>query len=388
MNIFTLPVKNLKRKLMRTTILVAVFTVGILSVVMLYNVSETIGHSLEKKMTQFGANVLVYPKSDSLNVSYGGFSLGNLNYQVKYLSEKEVMYKVRNIEFKENISTVAPKLVSLTKYDGKPVAVTGVIWGEETRIKSYWSIDGKMPEQPDEAIIGSRAAEFLGIAISDSVNLGNGVIKISGILQSTGTEDDNLIFADLHTVQAYTGKQDMVNFVEVAALCAGCPIEDIVAQIQAELPDTDINALQNIVKQRMSTINYVKNMVLLVSGVILVIACFMLAMFMLASVNERKKEIGLLRAVGYSGSKIFLIFGFEAMIIGCLAGVLGYIGGYFSSVELLARVNIGGEGTEIAFSAVAMFVSAGLVGLLSVVSASIPAMKATKVQPTDVFSEI
>lgn len=130
MNIFTLPVRNLKRKLMRTTILVAVFTVGILSVVMLYNVSETIGHSLEKKMTEFGANILVHPRSESLNVSYGGFSLGDLNYQVKYLSEKETVNKIRNIEFKENISTVAPKLVSLTRYNEKPVAVTGVIWGK------------------------------------------------------------------------------------------------------------------------------------------------------------------------------------------------------------------------------------------------------------------
>ncbi len=89
MNILTLPLKNLKRKLLRTTILITVFTVGILSVVMLYNVSETIGHSLEKKMTEFGANILIYPKSDSLNVSYGGFSLGNLSYSVKYLSEKK-----------------------------------------------------------------------------------------------------------------------------------------------------------------------------------------------------------------------------------------------------------------------------------------------------------
>lgn len=387
MNIFTLPVRNLKRKLMRTAILIAVFTVGILSVVMLYNVSETIGHSLEKKMTQFGANVLVYPKSESLNISYGGFSMGNLNYQVKYLPEKDTVYKIRNIEFKENISTVAPKLVSLAKYNEKPVAVTGVIWEEEIRIKSYWAVEGKMPEEPTEAIIGKRAADLLGISINTPVNLGSGVITISGILHKTGTEDDNLIFANLHTVQAYTDKKDMINFVEVAALCAGCPIEEIVAQIQTNLPDTDINALQNIVKQRMSTIEYVKKMVLLVSGVILIIACFMLSMFMLASVNERKKEIGILRAVGYSGAKIFLIFGFEAMLIGSLAGILGYIGGYYSSIELLSRINMG-ENEHIAFSITALITSTVLVGLLSVISASIPAMKATRVQPTDVFSQI
>lgn len=387
MNIFTLPIRNLKRKLLRTSILVAVFTVGILSVVMLYNVSETIGHSLEKKMTQFGANILVYPKSDSLNVSYGGFSMGSLSYQVKYLPEKETIDAIRSIGFKENISTVAPKLVTATNYNNRPIAVTGVIWEEERRIKSYWSVDGKMPESPEEAIIGSRAASLLGIELNTPVELGTETVTITGILHKTGTDDDNLIFADLHTVQKLVGKTNMVNFFEVAALCSGCPIDDIVSQIQQKLPDTDINALQNIVKQRMSTINYVKKMVILVSGVILIIACFMLSMFMLAAVNERKKEIGILRAVGYSGSKIFVIFGFEAMLIGILSGIIGYLGGYVSSIELLKRVDIEGGG-HIVFSPEIMVLCALAVGLLSVASSAIPALKATKVQPTEVFSQI
>jgi putative ABC transport system permease protein len=387
MNIFTLPIRNLKRKLLRTSILAAVFTVGILSVVMLYNVSETIGHSLEKKMTEFGANILIYPKSDSLNVSYGGFSMGSLSYQVKYLPEKETIDAIRSIGYKENISTVAPKLVTVAKYNEKPVAVTGVLWDEEKRIKSYWSFDGAMPASPEEAIIGSRAANLLGVSIHTPVQIGTETVTITGILHKTGTEDDNLIFADLHTVQKSVGKENLVNFFEVAALCSGCPIDDIVAQIHEKLPDTDINALQNIVKQRMTTINYVKHLVMLVSGVILVIACFMLSMFMLAAVNERKKEIGILRAVGYSGSKIFIIFGFEAMIIGIVSGIAGYLGGYVSSVELLKRIDIEGAG-QIAFSPGFMAFCAVFVGFLSIASAVIPALKATKVQPTEVFSQI
>ncbi len=180
--------------------------------------------------------------------------------------------------------------MELGTYNDQPVAITGVIWREEFRIKNYWAIEGKRPENSNEAIIGSRVANLLGISINSLIALGTGTVKITGILNKTGTEDDNLIFADLHTVQSLTGKQDMINFIEVAALCSGCPIDEIVSQIQTKLPNTDINALQNIVKQRMSTINYVKRLVLMVSVVILVIACFMLSMFMLASVNERKKR--------------------------------------------------------------------------------------------------
>ena len=45
------------------------------------------------------------------------------------------------------------------------------------------------------------------------------------------------------------GQPGAVSFVEIAALCAGCPIEDIVAQIQTNLPKTSVIALQNIVNQ-------------------------------------------------------------------------------------------------------------------------------------------
>lgn len=387
MNILTLPLRNLKRKLTRTAILVAVFTVGILSVVMLYNVSNAIGHSLEEKMTAFGANIVVYPKTDSLNISYGGFSMGNLSYQVKYLNEENTVNAIRHIQFNRNISTVAPKLVELAYIDKKPAAVIGVIFDQEKRIKKYWSVEGALPSKAEEAVAGSKAAKFLNLKAGSEINIGNGSVVISGILKQTGTEDDNSIFTDLHTLQNLTGKSSLINYVDVAALCSGCPIDDIVKQIGRKLPDTDINAMQNIVKQRMDTISMVKNLVLGLGAVILIIACFMLAMFMLASVNERKKEIGILRALGFSGFKIFAIFSFEALIIGALAGIAGFVGGHFSSIELLQVLKLT-DNPHIAFDPALLAVTIASVSFLSVAASAFPAVKAAKVQPTDAFSQI
>jgi len=387
MNIFTLPFRNLRRKLLRTGILVAVFTLGILSVVLLYNVSRTIGHSLEEKMTAFGANVVIYPKTESLKISYGGFSMGNLAYQVKYLPEKETVNAIHSIALNGNISTVAPKLLELIHYKNKPVAVIGVIFAQEMRIKSYWSVMGGKPEKTDGVIIGSRAAEHLGLKTGDIIPVGDVRFFVSGVLKPTGTEDDNSIFADLHSLQAAVKKPNLINYVDVAALCAGCPIEDIVHQISGKLPDTEINAMQNIVKQRMATIQTVQHLVLGLGGVILLTACFMLAMFMLASVNERKNEIGILRALGYSGSKIFIIFSFESLIIGAMSGILGYAGGYLGSGELLKILSLG-ENAHITFNWLHLLVTVAAVSLLSVCASAFPALKAAQMRPTDAFSRI
>lgn len=383
MNILTLPLRNLRRKFPRTAILIAVFTVGILSVVMLYNVSTAIGKSMEEKMTAFGANIVIYPKTDDLKIGYGGFSMGNLSYQVKYLPEQQTVHSIKNIKLNRNISTVAPKLVELAYYNTKPVTVIGVDFGQEKRIKKYWTVDGG----ETGAIAGSRAARLLGLKTGSAIKTGSGTVTITGILKPTGTEDDNIIFTDLHRLQSLTGKKNLINYVDVAALCSACPIDDIVAEIGKALPDTDINAMQNIVKQRMATISMVQNLVLGLGAVILVIACFMLAMFMLASVNERKKEIGILRALGYSGAKIFMIFSFESLLIGAVSGILGYVGGYFSSIKLLTVLKLS-ENTDISFDWTLLCFTVVAVSVLSVAASAFPAVKAAQVQPTDAFSQI
>lgn len=383
MNILTLPLRNLRRKFPRTAILIAVFTVGILSVVMLYNVSTAIGKSMEEKMTAFGANIVIYPKTEALKIGYGGFSMGNLSYQVKYLPEQQTVHSIKNIKLNRNISTVAPKLVELAYYNTKPVTVIGVDFGQEKRIKKYWTVDGG----ETGAIAGSRAARLLGLKTGSAIKTGSGTVTITGILKPTGTEDDNIIFTDLHRLQSLTGKKNLINYVDVAALCSACPIDDIVAEIGKALPDTDINAMQNIVKQRMATISMVQNLVLGLGAVILVIACFMLAMFMLASVNERKKEIGILRALGYSGAKIFMIFSFESLLIGAVSGILGYVGGYFSSIKLLTVLKLS-ENTDISFDWTLLCFTVVAVSVLSVAASAFPAVKAAQVQPTDAFSQI
>ncbi|KKK56951.1 hypothetical protein LCGC14_3059390, partial [marine sediment metagenome] len=126
MNIFTIPLRNLRRKALRTVILLLVFTIGILSMVAINNVSSVVGESLEKKLNQFGANILVYPKADTLKVSYGGFDLGSLSYDIKYLNETDVTTSIQNIELKKNIGAVAPKLVIVNRIMGQSVVIVGV----------------------------------------------------------------------------------------------------------------------------------------------------------------------------------------------------------------------------------------------------------------------
>lgn len=382
MNILTIPLRNTRKKWVKTVLLLLVFTLGVTSIVSLNYVSSVVGESLEKKLTAYGANILVTPKRNTLSVSYGGFSMGDMALSVSDLRESEVVANINSIKMKERIAVVAPKLVSMTKANDATVGVVGVRWEQEKILKGYWAVNGEFPGTADGILVGAKVADMLGVSAGDTLELDGAIVTVSGVLMPTGSDDDSVVFAGMEFAQQHFGSADTVSFVEVAALCAGCPIEEIVAELQEALPGTEIQALQSIVKQRMYSVNFVKQLILTVSLVILFIACCMVGVTMLSSVNERIKEIGLMRSLGFSRAGIFGIFCFEAVLIGLLAGALGYLAGFALSLEVLAVLDMA-KGATLSFSVADMALTCLFIVGVSVVSSFFPAWKASSIEPSE-----
>ena len=381
MNLFTIPLKNMRRKPTKTSLLLLVFSLGVMSIVALYQVSLVVGVSLEQKLTAFGANIVVKPSTETLSVSYGGFNMGDMLLDVKDLQETETTAAIRSIALNDRISVVAPKLVTMVRLDELAIAVVGVKWADELGIKSYWATDGAFPQQPNEILIGSLAAKKLGIRTGDTLSLYNQPFKISGTLLETGSDDDSVILMDLGRLQEMLGQPDVISFVEVSALCAGCPIEDIVAQIQTNLPKTSVIALQNIVNQRMSSVHFVQKLALSISLVILVTASAMVGLSMLSSVNERRKDIGILRSLGYGKSRVFMIFCLEAGLIGARAGGFGYLVGFGASLKTLELLTLA-DGARPVFSFAQLAICVSVFPLITILSALYPAWRGASIEPS------
>jgi len=359
-----------------------VFSLGVMSIVALYQVSLVVGHSLEKKLTSFGANIVISPASEKLSVSYGGFHMGDMLFEVQNLLESETVQAIHSIQLNDRISAVAPKLVTMATIDNTAVALIGIRWREELGIKSYWAVNGKFPGQPDHVLVGSKAAEKLGLNPGDSVILLGQDFTVSGTLLETGGDDDTVVLMDLGVLQNLLGQPDATSFVEVAALCSGCPIEDIVAQLQNQLPNTEVKALQNIVNQRMASVQFVQNLALSVSLVILVTAAAMVGLSMVSAVNERKKDIGILRSLGYGKKQIFLVFCLEAGLIGASSGLVGYLAGFTASYKVLEYLTIA-EGMVPQFSPLHLLFACLVFGFVATVAAAYPAWKGAGVEPSN-----
>jgi len=106
---------------------------------------------------------------------------------------------------------------------------------------------------------------------------------------------------------------------------------------------------------------------------------------MMTSVNERIKDIGIMRAVGASRSQIVKAFIYEAVIIGIIGGILGYILG-----TLLAYIAgpLVFEGTTVAYVPLYFVLALVLAIAVAVVATVYPAYRATQIKVADSFRSL
>jgi putative ABC transport system permease protein len=380
MKLTDISLNNLRRRKSKMGFLVVGLLIGVATVVTLVSITQAMHTDIQDKIDQFGANIVITPKSDELSLSYGGVTVSNTSFDVKELHSDSAAL-IRTIDLKANIAAVAPKLIGAVETGGTRVLLVGVVFPEELKIKKWWQIVGQEPSGPDDVLLGYGAAAKLGLMPGGKLSLAGRNLKVAGTLKETGGQEDDLIVADLATTQAILGKPNAISLIEVSALCKACPVEDIVAQIEGVLPDAKISALAQAVKSRQQTVDQLTSFSVAVSAVVLLIGALIVLTTMMSSVNERTREIGIFRAIGFRRIHVARVILTEAFIVSVLGGLLGWVVGMLASVTLGPRV--AQLSVPIPLDPV---LAAGAVGLSVIVGlgASIyPALRASNLDPAE-----
>ena len=146
---------------------------------------------------------------------------------------------------------VAELLLGVATVGLERALLMGVDPEVEFHVKRWWSFDGHPVRASHDLVAGSAAARRFGLPLGQTVELSGESFTLTGILKDTGSQDDESLIAALPTAQRLLGKPGQVSLVEVAALCADCPIEDLVTQISGVLPAVKVAAIQQVVRIRM-----------------------------------------------------------------------------------------------------------------------------------------
>jgi len=381
MKLRDIAINNLKRRKAKMAFLTIGLMVGIATIVTLVTLTSSMSGDIERKMDEFGANILITPRSTDLSMNYGGISLGGVTFDQKEIREAD-LDRIASIPNSKNISVVSPKVIGGIRVAGKEVLLVGVDFDAELRMKQWWSIFGEAPNSKSELLLGSEAARALDVMPDDSVEMGGNEFKVSGVLEQTGSQDDNLIFARLDQAQKLLGKEGKITLVEVAALCSGCPISDMVTQIAEKLPDAKVSAIQQVVESRIHALDQFRRFSYGMAAVVVFIGALIVFVTMMGSVNERTTEIGVFRAIGFRKSHVMRIILLEAALVSLLAGFLGYAVG-MGAAKLALPVMAEGKDVLLVWDAMVACGSIGLSLFVGVAATVYPALHASKMDPTE-----
>ena len=380
MRLKDISINNLRRRKGKVFFLILGLTIGITTVVTLISVTRMMNEDIANKLDEFGANILILPRSDDLSLSYGGISMGGVAIDSQSLKDSDIP-KIREIEVRENISTVSPKLIGVMEIEGKKVPLMGVQFSEEVRLKKWWKVHGTFPKNREEILLGNEVAVRFFKSTGDTLSINGKPVRISGVLDETGSQDDFLIFGDLTFVQEVMKKPGALSLIEVSAFCNTCPIEEIVRQISKELPQAKVTAIKQTLQTKMEALDHFKKFSAGISIIVLLIGSLIVFTNMMASVNERKREIGIFRAIGFRKSHVVRIIFLEALIVGLIAGIVGYLLGLGVS-QIIGPIVTGMKGGKIFIDPVLAIGAIFLSSLIGILSSAYPAIHASKMDPT------
>jgi putative ABC transport system permease protein len=380
MRLKDISINNLRRRKGKVFFLILGLTIGITTVVTLLSVTRMMNEDISRKLDEFGANILIIPRSDDLTLSYGGMNIGGVSMDAQTLKDSDVP-KIRQIEVRENVSTVSPKLIGVVEIEGKKVPLMGIRFEEELRLKKWWKIHGAEPKSRDEVLLGNEVAVRLFKSTGDTLSINGKGVRIAGVLDETGSQDDYLIFSDLALVQELMKKPGALSLIEVSAFCNTCPIEEIVKQISQKLPHAKVTAIKQTLQTKMEALDHFKKFSLGISIIVLLIGSLIVFTNMMASVNERKREIGIFRAIGFRKLHVVRIIFLEALIVGLIAGIVGYALGLGIS-HIIGPMITGVKGGSLFIDPFLALGAIFLSSLIGILSSAYPAIHASKMDPT------
>lgn len=222
----------------------------------------------------------------------------------------------------------------------QPIVAAGTDIESTKATSPYWHIEGNYPVS-GEALVGSDVAEHLGLGVGDSFNAtyssGDdsdsdepdlGVdMKVSGILETGGSEE-NYIYMSMDDLDALAGANDKLQVVELSISATQDELKDYAEKISESSEAVAARLVKRVTQSEGTVLTKLQALVFIVTAVVLVLTMICVATTMTAVVAERRREIGLRKALGASDKSIIGEFMGEGLLLGGFGGLVGSVLGF------------------------------------------------------------
>jgi putative ABC transport system permease protein len=353
--------ESFRRQKRRKILAGAAITLGVTVATAMIAVATDIGDKINRELRTIGANLVVTPQEDSLDVEIGGVNLKPPT-DGAFLSETDLP-KIKGIFWHNNIVGFAPILpVSAVLQDeGKPqdVTLTGtyfskkVSYGNEDFVTGaktlypWWKVSGAWPDDNSrDVLIGERLAAKLNEKPGNTIIISGRRLRIDGIL-STGGAEDNEIIAPLSLAQEILGKPGAVKRVYVSALtkpedafarrdpkslsgaiydrwyCTPYP-QAIALQLTEAMSHSHAEQIRQVAQNEGAILTRIEGLIFLITLAALFASGLAVSAAMATAIFERRAEVGLMKALGAGKFAVASVFFAEAALMALIGGAIGF----------------------------------------------------------------
>src|ERR1039457_5155144 len=356
--------ESFRRQKRRKLLAGAAITLGVTVATAMIAVATDIGDKINRELRTIGANLVVTPQEDSLDLEIGGVNLKPPT-DGAFLSESSVP-KIKGIFWHNNITGFAPMLpVNVAiEQDGKRQDVTllGTYFAKQlsfgtdefaTGVRGtlrWGKVSGAWPDDSSRnVLLGERLARRLGEKPEDELALAGRPLRVSGILSTGGTEDDEIV-APLALAQEILGRPGAVRRVYVSALtkpedafarrdpkslsgaiydrwyCSPYP-QSIAFPLAEAIPHSHAEQIRQVSQNEGAVLTRIEGLIFLITLAALFASALAVSAAMATTIFERRAEVGLMKALGAGKLAIASIFFTEATLLALIGGLAGFVVG-------------------------------------------------------------
>jgi len=296
----------------------------------LLNLDLDVGSKLSQEFRTLGANVVIAPRQPQRSTP-GKTNVAGSPSAPGLMDENAVVEQLKSVKTAQIVA--APYLYVISRADKTPVVVAGTWVDEAQRLSPTWKIEGNRVESRDDqvhALVGRNVARELHLAPSSEFALDylgrTAKLTVAGIVDS-GDAEDNQVFVNLVVAQQLSNLDGQIGVVQLNVGGGSKNVADVAAKLAAALPDYDVHPIRQVAAAEGALLGRLRLLIFSMVALILVLTSLCVLATMAALAIERREDVGLMKALGGSISRVVGLFLAEVGVLGAVGGTIGCVVG-------------------------------------------------------------
>jgi putative ABC transport system permease protein len=382
---FSYALKEIKRRKHRTTINIIGFVIAITTLITLVMAARGWETCTEAPLTSIGTDLVFIYNAPVQPTSTGCYVV---NHLFSYPFNQTLLSEIENLP---DVECAVPILMHrlramvFTGFDPSETETNAVLASDVVEGRYLRADDGYV------ALVDKEYAELNNLTLGSTVTYAAD-FEIVGIVEVTATNImKSHIYVNLPVVQEVLPEKP-IGLVNMGLIRVSSPnnVKQTALALEEIWPDSSTLTGIDLAEKASGIIQINEDTAWSISIALTAIAAILVIKSQLGNVAERTKEIGILKAIGWSNKNILNQIVAESIIQGLIGGTIGIILGYISAILVLSTIGgeIGGALKYVTVDPALLAFGFGIAIISAIVAGLFSSLRATRLTPVEALRKI